>query len=84
MRKVDRIIVLDHGKIIEEEDLSIRTTVTLSSMQNRTMEQIEKGEILARLKSFTGDRKRTAKSLGISLRTLQYRLSKWEKDEKGR
>ncbi|MCK4814164.1 sigma-54-dependent Fis family transcriptional regulator, partial [bacterium] len=81
---IESAIVLCRGKIIEEEDLEIKSIASQDLREVKTLSEIEKKEILRRLKDFSGDRKRTAESLGISLRTLQYRLSKWEKDEKGR
>ena len=42
--------------------------------QPRTLAEIEKEAVLAALERNQGDRRRTAAELGISLRTLQYRL----------
>lgn len=86
IRELENILesatVLCRGKIIEEEDLNIKNISTKTITRDKTIADIEKEEIMKRLENFSGDRERTAESLGISLRTLQYKLSRWKKDEK--
>jgi two-component system, NtrC family, response regulator HydG len=43
----------------------------------RSMREVEKEYLLATLKDCGGDRKLTAHKLGISLRTLQYKLKEY-------
>lgn len=47
---------------------------------DRTLEEIERDTIVATLQRFNGHRQRTAKALGIGVRTLGLKLKKW-KDE---
>lgn len=47
---------------------------------DRTLEEIERDTIVATLERFNGHRQRTAKALGIGVRTLGLKLKKW-KDE---
>ncbi|MEN0019325.1 MAG: sigma-54 dependent transcriptional regulator [Planctomycetota bacterium] len=44
----------------------------------RPLEQIEREAIIAALRSFNGHRQRTAKALGIGVRTLGLKLKKWK------
>ncbi len=48
---------------------------------DRTLEEIERDTIIATLERFNGHRQRTAKALGIGVRTLGLKLKKW-KDER--
>ncbi len=75
-------IVLCKGETIKQDDLEIKTTGSKELSEDKTLAQLEKEDILKRLKRFFGNRKRTAESLGISLRNLQYKLSQWKKDGK--
>jgi len=43
-----------------------------------TLAEMEKAAILEALRRNKGDRKATAEQLGISLRTLQYRLKEYK------
>jgi Nif-specific regulatory protein len=47
----------------------------------RTMREVEKDYLLATLKECNGDRKLTARKLGISLRTLQYKLKEYRMND---
>ncbi len=79
---IECAIVLCNGEIIEKENLDIKTIATQNVKEEKTLAQIEKEEIFKRLKKYSEKRKKVAESLGISLRTLQYKLSQWKKDEK--
>jgi DNA-binding NtrC family response regulator len=46
----------------------------------RTLDQIEKNVILDALKYHQGNRTHTAKSLGISIRTLRNKLADYRRD----
>jgi DNA-binding NtrC family response regulator len=43
-----------------------------------TLDEVEKQVILAALKFYQGNRTHAADSLGISVRTIQNKLSKWQ------
>jgi DNA-binding NtrC family response regulator len=45
---------------------------------DRTLEEIERDTIVATLHRFNGHRQRTAKALGIGVRTLGLKLKKWK------
>ncbi|MFK7883096.1 MAG: sigma-54-dependent transcriptional regulator [Phycisphaerales bacterium] len=45
---------------------------------DQTLEQIERDTIVATLHRFSGHRQRTAKALGIGVRTLGLKLKKWK------
>ena len=77
-------IVMAKGSIIGVEDLpgsvlspkpEAETMIT-----GKTMHQMELDYILSTLKACQGDRKKTANQLGISLRTLQYKLKELKQD----
>jgi DNA-binding NtrC family response regulator len=44
---------------------------------NKTLAEMEKLVVVDRLDHHNGNRSHTARSLGISLRTLQRKLKKW-------
>lgn len=57
--------------------------VTVESAQTvQTLDEIIWRTTMGRFQFFMGDRKRTAKSLGVSLRILQIWLNKWCKEGK--
>ena len=60
-----------HG---EPSDVAIRIPSGL------TLHQIEKTAILQALRRFGGNRTRAARSLGVSVRTLQRKLKRWRPD----
>jgi DNA-binding NtrC family response regulator len=47
---------------------------------DKTLAEIEREEIVATLKRFNGHRQKTAKALGIGVRTLGLKLKKWKED----
>ncbi len=49
--------------------------------QVKTMEEVEREQILRTLAQFGGNRTRTAEALGIGLRTLGLKLKKWKEQE---
>ncbi len=80
---INYAIVMSKENIIKPEDLppemfSGEKTVMSGSY---TLEDVERMHILKVLKDKNGNRKETAKALGISLRALQYRLKEYR--EKG-
>jgi len=50
-------------------------------MGDRSLEDLQRDVIVQTLKQHEGNRTQTAKALGISLRTLQRRLTKWQLHE---
>lgn len=46
-----------------------------------TLEDVEKEAILAAFKFFRGNKTQTAASLGIAIRTLDYKIAKYQADE---
>ncbi len=77
-------VVMAKGQTIRLEDLpdQIKTTKSgpASVMTGQTMREMEKNLIIATLKSCQGNRRQTADQLGISLRTLQYKLKELKHD----
>ncbi len=59
-------------------DQSIVSTSWKDEMKELTMEDMEIELIKKTLDKFTGHREKTAKALGISLRTLHYKLKRYE------
>tara|TARA_R110000744_G_scaffold944_4_gene3475 strand:- start:345 stop:599 length:255 start_codon:yes stop_codon:yes gene_type:complete len=47
---------------------------------DKTLSEIEREEIVATLERFNGHRQKTAKALGIGVRTLGLKLKKWKED----
>jgi len=47
---------------------------------DKTLSEIEREEIVATLQRFNGHRQKTAKALGIGVRTLGLKLKKWKED----
>ncbi|MFK7758781.1 MAG: sigma-54-dependent transcriptional regulator [Phycisphaerales bacterium] len=47
---------------------------------DKTLAEIEREEIVATLQRFNGHRQKTAKALGIGVRTLGLKLKKWKED----
>jgi DNA-binding NtrC family response regulator len=47
-----------------------------------TLEEIEKQVILAALRFYNQNRTVTADALGISVRTIQNKIAKWEEEKK--
>ena len=82
---IQRALILCSDNIITEEDLKpddmLKTKVMLepTEQEEKLSSGLKKHEseiILAALKEFDGDRKKVAEHLGISPRTLRYKLAK--------
>ncbi len=80
------------GNVRQLENVAQRTLVTTSenpipesaiaveessSESESTLEKTEKELVLERLRAYGGNKSKTAKTLGISLRTLYYKLKEW-------
>ncbi len=78
---IERLVVTVDGEVIHEEDLpgEVRTE---SHRAGRTLqaaaEQAEKSAIVAALAECDNHRERTAKLLDISLRTLHYKMRRYD------
>ncbi len=78
---VERAVVLAESNVIGLDDLPLDGDVQSPSASLRipgaTMEQIERDAILKTLEACDGSTARTAEVLGISVRTIQYRLHQY-------
>ena len=78
---VERAVVLAQGPVIGLDDLPLEDDVhaTASSVRipGATMEAIEREAILKTLEACDGSTTRAAEVLGISVRTIQYRLHQY-------
>jgi DNA-binding NtrC family response regulator len=75
---IERALIVARGDTISEEDLPLQGDRRLSlPARPMTLADIEKGAILEALEKNKGERKATADQLGISVRTLQYRLKEY-------
>lgn len=82
------VLACEDGSLISENHLSFSavqspvdtTSSTSGWMPGRTLDQIEKNVILDALKHHEGNRTHTAKSLGISIRTLRNKLADYRRD----
>src|SRR6185369_12425028 len=77
---IERAVVLSDGTTIEEGDLPV-DVAPLSHAALRipgaTMAEIERHAILATLEATNGSTTKAAQMLGISVRTIQYRLHEY-------
>ncbi|BBE31786.1 sigma-54-dependent Fis family transcriptional regulator [Tepiditoga spiralis] len=83
-------IIFDTSKQIKKQEIESLLAKKLKAKNSKEellksdnfslmkLEEIEKNVILKTLEIFSGNKTKTAKSLGISLRTLQYKLKKYE------
>lgn len=76
---IERAVILSDGKItLNELPDNIKYSLNrLEEQENNNLENIEKKAIIEMLKQCNGNRRLTAKRLGISRRTLQYKLKKY-------
>jgi len=78
---LERAIVMGRDDVIQTLDLPVYLTKSLiasSSVSNaNSLEEAEKDLILKALKKTGGNQVKAARSLGISRRTLQYRMGKY-------
>jgi len=75
---IERALIVSRSGAIEKEDLPMKSEYP-GSMPSRPglLAQVEKAAILDALSRNGGDRRATADELGVSLRTLQYRLKEY-------
>ena len=75
---VERALIIARGDTITPEDLPLQPRPDQAVAAPPLMlAEIEKTTILSALERNRGDRRETARQLGISLRTLQYRLKEY-------
>lgn len=75
---VERALIVSGSAAIERDCLPLKSEAQTSpASRPGLLAQIEKKAILDSLARNAGDRKATAEELGISLRTLQYRLKEY-------
>jgi two-component system response regulator HydG len=78
---VERAVVLAEGSTIGVDELpldgDVRAPTASVRIPGATMEQIEREAILKTLEACDGSTARTAEVLGISVRTIQYRLHQY-------
>ncbi|MBN1567836.1 MAG: sigma-54-dependent Fis family transcriptional regulator [Acidobacteria bacterium] len=75
---IERALIISRSGIIEKEDLPMKNESTgLLPVRGGLLAQIEKTAILDALSRHGGDRRAASEELGISLRTLQYRLKEY-------
>jgi DNA-binding NtrC family response regulator len=82
MNVVEQAVVLTAGPLVEAGDLPIRPVHKLGHalplmVPGVTLAEVERYVIMKTLDSVDGSRHRAAEILGISRRTLQYRLQEW-------
>jgi DNA-binding NtrC family response regulator len=72
---IERALIVTPGSTIQAEAMPLAPlTKTEAETGMRSLAELEKTAILRALERNGGERRRTAEELGISLRTLQYRL----------
>jgi DNA-binding NtrC family response regulator len=70
-------MIITRGDSIAAEDLPLRPLQATGAPSAASLAEMEKAAIVSALDRNRGDRKSTASELGISLRTLQYRLKEY-------
>jgi len=76
---IERALIVSQSDLLESGDFLFQgeTQEMERPMQPVSLGELEKEAILSALERNQGDRKKTAEELGISLRTLQYRLKEY-------
>jgi DNA-binding NtrC family response regulator len=82
MNVIEQAVVLASGPLVEPTDLPIRPVTKPQDalplmVPGVTLAEVERYVIMKTLDSVEGSRHRAADILGISRRTLQYRLQEW-------
>ena len=82
---IQRALILKQGKEIQPQDIMLETSIEQVSLEplledngllHSDLRDRETEVILETLRSFKGSRKKTAEKLGVSPRTLRYKLAK--------
>jgi two-component system, NtrC family, response regulator AtoC len=75
---IERALIVSKSGSIDKEDLPLNNEpATPTSGRSGLLAQTERSTILETLSRNKGDRRATSEELGISLRTLQYRLKEY-------
>ncbi len=75
---IERALIVSQSEAILREDLPLNIDIDASSLERPgLLAQVEKKAILDVLSRHKGDRRAASEELGISLRTLQYRLKEY-------
>jgi len=75
---IERALIVSQSGTIEPDDLPMkREPEHFGPARHGLLAQVEKTTILGALARNRGDRRATSEELGISLRTLQYRLKEY-------
>ncbi len=75
---IERALIVSRSETVEREDLPLKIELDApSSERPGLLAQVEKKAILDALSRHKGDRRAASEELGISLRTLQYRLKEY-------
>ena len=80
---MERLVVLNPGKTIGTESILFETMLTKKRkdvFSPRPLKEVEKDVILKTFEYFNKDKKKTAEALGISIKTLSYKLKEYEKN----
>jgi len=89
---IQRAIILAHGDVIEAEDLNLPQIEVVADVAEKhdnaagtqmDMKALEKAHIMETLNAVNGSRKLAVKRLGISERTLRYKLQQYRLTETG-
>jgi transcriptional regulator with PAS, ATPase and Fis domain len=81
---MERALILSCSEFIGVEDLTLREKTedgsesNLTNVSPKTLAEVERETIIEALKANGNHRGKTAEALGISLRTLQYKLKEYE------
>ena len=77
---IERAVVMTRGPLIQPHDLPrdvAPDTIGTIRIPGSTMAEVERFSILTALKAAGGSTSQAANMLGISVRTIQYRLREW-------
>lgn len=74
---IERALIVSQTGTIEVEDLPLKPAASAGTVRPGLLARIERDAILESLARHRGDRRAAAEELGISLRTLQYRLKEY-------
>ncbi len=77
MNAVERAMIIARQEVITAEDLPLERPLRPDGFPPTSLAEMERAAIVAALERNRGDRKTTAGELGISIRTLQYRLKEY-------
>jgi len=74
-------VIRHPGSVAADEDRPASTALADIVRPDVTLEELERDAIVRTLERFGGHRQKTAKSLGIGVRTLGLKLKKWKEQD---